>query len=166
LSGFELPVVPGYRVLVAGLGNELLMDDGVGIHVIRLMHSCVSGSVLLAEIGTAVLDALHLLEWADFVICIDAVQANHPPGTVYHFEIGKAGKQGQLVSLHEMGIVGALRFVPEHLQPQEIMVVGVEPCVIDYGLELSQPVQDALPRAAEAVKSLIEGYRMWECGIS
>lgn len=148
----------GPRILIAGLGNELLTDDGVGIHVVHRLAGSLPPDVIATEVGTAVLDALHLFEWADCVIAVDAVQAGHEPGTVYTFDMRAAGRAGGHVSLHELSIVGALRFVDEQLHPVAVHVVGVEPAVIDYGMELSPAVAAALPAAEAAVRDLVATF--------
>ena len=75
------------RILIAGLGNCLLRDDGIGVHAIRSLQQNPPPGVVVAEVGTAVLDALHLLEWAEKILAIDAMQAGGNPGTLYAFGV-------------------------------------------------------------------------------
>ena len=146
------------HILVAGLGNELLRDDGVGIHAVRLFlqtQSRLGANMIVAEIGTAVLDALHLIEWADYVLAIDAMQAGGPPGSVYaapaaDIEPGNKRQGG----LHELNLLAALRLMPAGPQPQ-ITILGVEPEVIAFGLDLSPRVEAALPRVVDEARNLI-----------
>jgi hydrogenase maturation protease len=136
--------IKGPRILIAGLGNLLLKDDGVGIHAIRELQKSPPRGVVVAEIGTAVLDGLHLLEWADRILAFDAMQAGGPPGTLYSFSLSDAAPKPSNSSLHEMDLLAALRFLPKH-HPAEVKVLGVEPGVIDYGLDLTPDVAAALP---------------------
>ena len=53
------------RILIVGIGNALLQDDGVGVHAVRELIKDPPSGVMCVEVGTAVLDALHLIEWAD-----------------------------------------------------------------------------------------------------
>jgi len=146
------------RILIAGLGNVLLMDDGVGVHAVRELLNDAPAGACVAEVGTAVLHALHLLETADRILAIDAVQAGGPPGTVYVFRAGDEKVQHR-VSLHELSLMGALRFLgPAHPRP-EIVILGVEPETIDYGLELTKEVAAALPQVLRVAKEIAE---MWE----
>ncbi|MFH1999276.1 MAG: hydrogenase maturation protease, partial [Planctomycetota bacterium] len=118
------------RVLIAGLGNSLLMDDGVGVHAVRALLRDPPDSVEIAEIGTAVLDALHLLENADIVIALDAIQAGRPPGTVLEISEGSLQKPGGLGrSVHEVGLREAIAMLPQDKQPQ-LIILGVEPAMI------------------------------------
>jgi hydrogenase maturation protease len=100
------------RILIAGLGNLLLRDDGVGIHAVRQFQR-VSGSRYRAvEVGCAVLDALHLLEWSEKILLIDAMEAGGPPGTVYRVSSIEELDGGAVpASLHELSIVQALRMI-------------------------------------------------------
>jgi hydrogenase maturation protease len=95
-------------------------------------------------VGTAVLDSLHLLSWADKILAIDAMVAGGKPGTVYSFGGPDVEKRGIRTSLHELGLLSALRFLPRQKNP-EIQILGIEPETIEYGLELTSAVQKALP---------------------
>lgn len=147
------------RILIAALGNELLMDDGIGVHVVRELRKLkLPRGVVAFEIGTAVMDALHLFEWADKVIGVDAVEAGQPAGTVYTFDVAKAGAPEQQMSLHELSLTGALRFVDEHRRPVQIHIIGVEPEKIEFGTDLSATVAASVPRAIEAIDELIVAW--------
>ena len=142
------------RILVAGLGNVLLKDDGVGVHAVRELRKVLPRRILAVEVGTAVLDALHLFEWADRIIGIDAMQAGGPPGTIYSFGVEDVDDPGVKASLHEMGLIAGLRFMRG--PHPKISMLAVEPETMDFGMELSAPVQDALPKLIQAVKTMAE----------
>lgn len=146
------------RILIAGLGNLLLKDDGVGVHAVQELQQNPPKGTKVVEVGCAVLDALHLFEWADIVLGIDAMQAGGAPGTVYRFGIDDVAEDNHHASLHEVNLVSALRFLPEDARP-EIAMLGVEPEIIDYSLDLSQSVSAALPQVVEVVRSMVEGWR-------
>lgn len=146
------------RILVAGLGNVLLMDDGVGVHVVDALRQDAPPGVCVVEIGTAVLDALHLLEWADKVLAVDAMQTGAAPGTIYRFGERDIAGGGVPVSLHELGIKAALRLLPDPPQA-EIVFIGVEPQRIDYGLDLTPAVQAALPSVVGLVKQIVADWQ-------
>jgi hydrogenase maturation protease len=146
------------RILIAGLGNLLLRDDGVGVHAVRELQLAPPPGAMVAEVGTAVLGALHLLEWADKVIAIDAMQAGGAPGTVYAFGPGEVAPPGLQASLHELALTSALGFLKRR-SPPEILILGVEPQTIDYGLELTPPVAAALPELIRAARELAARWR-------
>lgn len=147
------------RMLIVGLGNELLMDDGVGIHAVRQISADPVPGALAVEVGTAVLDALHLFEAADRILAIDAMKAGGKPGTIYSFGLDDVERPSLQVSLHELSLVSAFRFLPG-LKLPEIKLLGVEPERIDYGLNLTAPVQNALPRLVTAARDIISN---WKC---
>jgi hydrogenase maturation protease len=146
------------RILVAGLGNLLLQDDGVGVHAVRALHHGVPRGVRAVEVGTAVLDALYLVEWADRILAIDAMAAGGAPGTIYRFGIADVAEAAVKASLHEVDLVAALRFLTNGHRP-EIAVLGVEPATIGAGLELSPSVQAAMPRLVTAAQDIVTRWR-------
>lgn len=123
----------------------------------RELRKILPRRVVAAEVGTAVLDALHLFEWAERIVAIDAMKAGGPPGTIYSFGPDDVDAGGVKASLHELSLVSALGFLGKPHRPQ-ISILGVEPEIIDYGMELSEPVAAAMPRLLEAARRLaLEG---------
>ena len=142
---------------MVGLGNLLLQDDGVGVHAVRALRKVLPLRILAVEVGTAVLDGLHLFEWADRIVAIDAMQAGGAPGTIYSFGVDEVDAGGIQASLHELSLVGALRLLPREHHPG-IQILGVEPASLDFGMELTGPVAAALPRLVETARRLaVEG---------
>jgi len=150
------------RILVAGLGNLLLKDDGVGSHAVRELLKAPPRGVIVADVGCAVLDALHLMKWAEKILAIDAMQAGGAPGTLYLCGLQDVADTDTRASLHELSLLAALRFLPPQAQP-EIVILGVEPETIDYGLDLSPPVAAALPLVTGAAREVVSRWR--ETGI-
>jgi hydrogenase maturation protease len=146
------------RILIAGLGNLLLKDDGVGVHAVRALQQDPPPGALIAEVGTALLDGLHLLEWADKILAIDAMQAGGSPGTVYAFGVDDVAQPKLRASLHELSLITALRLISRKVPP-EIAILGVEPETIDYGLELSPAVISALPQLTAAARDIVDRWR-------
>jgi hydrogenase maturation protease len=146
------------RILIAGLGNVLLRDDGVGVHAIREMQKNPLPGVLAVEVGTAVLDALHLFEWADRILAIDAMQAGGPVGTLYFLRISDIEDRNPQASLHELSLLAALRFLPDGKRPP-IVILGVEPGIIDYGLALLPQVEAILPLVIHSVKEIVSYWQ-------
>jgi len=141
------------RIVIAGLGNLLMADDGVGVHAVGLLEQDPPENTIVAEVGTASLHAQDLLEQADTVIAIDAVSAGGKAGSVYCFDLDDARTE-TFHSLHDLGLAGVLKLIPADKRPC-VIVVGVEPETIDYGMELSPAVQAALPRVVRLVKAII-----------
>ena len=144
------------KTLVIGLGNELLGDEGVGVHVVRrLPRHRLGAEVELLEVGTRILDAGPYIAEAGRLVIVDAVRGDHPPGTVYRIPFEECAHRGVIASMHgfDLARVIALAGADPGLQA---VVIGVEPAVIDWSTELSEAVEEALP----AVFDALEG----ECG--
>lgn len=146
------------RILVAGMGNDLLRDDGAGVHAVRHLAADPPPGAVVAEIGTAVLGALHLLEQADLVLAIDAMQAGGAPGTVYRCALSDLEDVPAGASLHQLGLAGAARLLLPERRPR-IAVIGIEPECIDYGMELTAAVERALPQAVALARSIVREWR-------
>lgn len=146
------------RILVVGLGNELLTDDGVGVHSARRLEEALGGRALVAEVGTAVLNALHLFEAAERILAIDAMQAGGAPGTVYTFTPKEVEQSDQQLSIHELNLVGALRFLPAEHRKKTIRIIGVEPQTIEFGMELTEAVAAALPSVVATALGIVEEW--------
>ncbi len=149
----------GPRILVVGLGNLLLGDDGVGVHAIRELQKDSRLGVLAVEVGTAVLDALHLFEWAEKILAIDAMEGGGSAGTIYTLGGHGIEDRGLRASLHELDLLAALRFLPKQVNP-EINVLGIEPEMIDFGIELSPALQAALPQLVNSARSIVARWRV------
>jgi hydrogenase maturation protease len=146
------------RILIAGLGNLLLRDDGVGVHAVWRFQKSAGNRYRAVEVGCAVLDALHLLEWSEKILLIDAMKAGGPPGTVYWVSSIEELDGGAVpASLHELSIVQALRMISQARSP-EIAIIGIEPEIIDYGLDLSNSVEAALPLVLHTGEKAIEQW--------
>jgi hydrogenase maturation protease len=146
------------RILVAGLGNSILQDDGIGVHAALALQPEAPEGVLAVEVGTAVLDALHLFEWADYILAIDAMQAGGQPGDLYLLdERGVSGGPIQ-TSLHELSLKASLRFAQSPVT-QDVIVIGVEPAEMGFGLDLTPQLQSALPSVVSLAGSIIRQWR-------
>jgi hydrogenase maturation protease len=146
------------RILIAGLGNLLLRDDGVGVHAVRRFQESADQRYRAVEVGCAVLDALHLLEWSEKILLIDAMKAGGSPGTVYWVPSIEELDDGPVpASLHELSIVQALRMIDQTRSP-EVSIIGIEPEIIDYGLDLSPSVEAALPLVLQTGEKKIEEW--------
>lgn len=137
-----------------GLGNELMADDGVGIHAIRRLRDVLPAETPCVEIGTATLRAEALCEQVDIVIAIDAVHADGRPGSVYVLDIDDVAMP-EVDSLHSLSLAGLMHFIPQDRRPR-VLVVGVEPACLVYGLALSEPVEAALPHVIRVVCEIVK----------
>jgi hydrogenase maturation protease len=145
-------------VAIVGLGNLLLMDDGVGIHALQALEANPPPGTTLIDGGTAVLHTADLLEGMDKVVAIDALLGGRAPGSVYLMDGMEANENAARLSIHSCGLREALQFMPAKQRPREILVVGVEPEQIAYHTELSPTVAAALPCVLDTVHAVVEGW--------
>ena len=143
------------RLLILGLGNVLLGDDGVGPAVIaRLRDSYVAaaGSLLL-DGGTLGLSLLPYLEDAQAVILVDAVAADAPAGTLVRLEGADVGPAvATRLSPHQVGVADLLQGARWHdREPARLMLLGIVPESIELGIGLSRAVLRALPDLVDLV---------------
>lgn len=145
-------------MLILGLGNLLLADEGVGVHAAqRIAARARTDGVIVLDIGTAVLDALPALETAERVIIIDAMKADGPPGSVYSIPYDDCLRPSAIASMHGFDLSRVLAMTGRADRP-EITVIGVEPAVIDWSMDLSPKVSSALPAVLRAVENEITRY--------
>ncbi len=154
------------RVLVLGLGNILLKDEGVGVHVAqKLQELALPCNVEVMDGGTACLDVLSLAQGIEKLVVIDALRAGKEAGTIYHarLKIKERDKLEQIfssdskLSLHQMGLVDALAAAEKmNCAPKEIVIIGVEPRKMDWGLELTDEVKQKVPEIINTVLKEIE----------
>ncbi len=144
------------KTLVLGIGNLLLGDEGVGVHTARaLQRATRPEEVVILEVGTAFLEALPELEQADRIIIVDAMQADHAPGTIYRVPFDDCVKPEIIASLHGFDLSRVL-YMAGRITTPEVIVIGVEPARIDWGTELSPVIREAMPAIIEAVRAEID----------
>jgi hydrogenase maturation protease len=146
---------PSGSILIAGVGNVLCGDDGVGVHAVRELQKEPIAGVEIVDIGTAILHGLHFLESADRVLVIDAAKGGQPPGSVYLFDPGPATQAQPIVSIHSIGLREATRLFPPGQPLPAMTVIGVEPRSLECGMDLSEPVRAALPCVLALIRKTV-----------
>lgn len=159
-TGAEVGTEPA-PILVLGLGNLLLTDDGIGSAVLaQLVNSSVMWpkEIEFVDGGTQGLALLAQLEGRRAVIIVDALQTGAPPGTVHRLTLNqlRAISPGRANSAHE-GNAGELLAAAQLLGelPDRLFIVAVEPERISTGFGLSHPVKQAIPNVLDQVSSLL-----------
>ena len=137
--------------LVLGIGNLLLGDEGVGVHAAQALLEESPRGVKIQDIGTAILDALPALLRADRVIILDAMKGHGDPGTIYRVPMDQCTGNSCIGSLHGFDLRSVLALAGREA-PSDVLVMGVEPAAIEWSMELSPQVRNALPRLLEAVR--------------
>ncbi len=141
------------RIVVIGVGNLLQKDEGIGIHAIRALQEIdLPSDIKLIDGGTSP-DLIAYTRAGDKMIIIDAAKAGGEPGAIYRFKPEDlVASEGALTSAHEMGVAENLNLMSlTGNAPKDVVIIGIEPAEIDWGVELSPIVQKALPRLVEVV---------------
>lgn len=148
-------------ILVLGLGNMLLSDDGVGPALLQQLSKSESrwkGEVEFLDGGTQGLALLGHLSGRRALIIVDALKRGAPAGTVHRLTLTELREvtPGRASSGHESNageLLAAAQLLDE--LPDRLFVVGVEPEKIVTGLGLSRPVKEALTAASDQVTCLL-----------
>ena len=147
------------RITVLGIGNLLLKDEGVGVHLVQKLAGIVDNAkVNIIDAGTSP-DFLSLIDGnIDKLIVVDAVKAGNEPGTIYRLTLDDLELDSKSpVSLHEIGVLDSLKIMAlfDRL-PESMVIIGIEPKTIDFGLDLSPEVEEKLPEIINLVLKEIE----------
>jgi len=155
-------------ILIAGVGNAWLRDDGFGGEVARrLEHLQLPDGVVVMDAGTGGLDlAYEVMRGYDGLVILDVSRQGGEPGTLYLMEPEEASvdggiEDGQVINPHGMDPQTVLRFVKSiGAWPGRVVVIACEPADIEeMGWGLSQQVTVAVDRAVELVLETIEELR-------
>ncbi|MEV0988561.1 hydrogenase maturation protease [Streptomyces sp. NPDC049949] len=156
------------RILIAGIGNVFLGDDGFGVETARRLadpgHG-LPGHVEVVDIGVrGVHLAYQLLDGYDTLVLVDATARGGAPGTLYLIEAAEPGTlapQSPVLDGHQMSPDAVLALLETlcagtgTAPPRRIWVVGCEPGSLEEGIGLSTPVAAAVPEAVRMVLDLV-----------
>ena len=147
------------RVLILGIGNSLLADEGAGIHVLRhLARRSLPDTVALVDGGTHSFSLLEWIETADALIAVDAADLGLEPGTVR--VLRGTGLDAFLAaggrSVHEVNLGDLLQLAElRGLLPRRRALVGIQPGRVGWGLETSEPIRRGVAEATAVVEGLL-----------
>lgn len=148
-------------VVVLGIGNTLMQDDGLGVWAIRALRDAydLPPEVRLIEGGVGGLRLLSVLHDAGFLLMIDAVRKGGVPGTLYRLTPGTLPRRrGPVMSAHEVGISELLSVAELVGKLPRTVILGIEPQEVQkVGLEMTPSIQQAIPRVVEAVVAELRG---------
>ena len=151
------------RILIAGIGNILLQDDGFGPQaIVRLESEYEFGpEVELLDLGTPTLDFVDYLSGREVVILLDALSCGGKPGEVLTFEETQLRKHlpGMRLSAHQPCLAETL-FAAETagIQFKDLRLIGVVGRIFEVGTELSDDVGRATTRALSLVCDILREH--------
>ncbi len=148
------------HVLVAGVGNVFLGDDGFGVEVVRqLAGTPLPAGVEVVDVGIRALHlAYELLSGCDLLVLVDTAPCGQPPGTVSVVEVGAVAVAPPVIDGHGLTPDGVLALIRRlGATPGRTLVVACEPADLTPGMRLSTVVRAAVPEAARLVTEIIGG---------
>ena len=153
-------------ILVLGLGNSIMTDDGFGVKVVNTLSSRYhfQGQVKLIDGGTLGLDLLPHLEEIESLLIIDALDMRATPGDVFRIEGEEVPRAfASKLSVHQMGLQDLLAVaeLQGHV-PSNLVVWGVQPECIEMGTELTTVVEAAVEPVVGKVIEELKGWGV-EC---
>jgi hydrogenase maturation protease len=146
------------NVLVAGIGNVFLGDDGFGVAVAsRLAREPLPDGARVSDFGIRGLHlAFELFDPPDLLILVDATPRGGAPGTLYLIdpEIDASSAGADAHAMDPRAVLAAVRRMTGTLP--RTLIVGCEPADVCEGIELSEPVQRAIEPAIAMIRRLID----------
>ncbi|MEW6161782.1 MAG: HyaD/HybD family hydrogenase maturation endopeptidase [Nitrospirota bacterium] len=142
------------KFVILGVGNLLLSDEGVGVHIANeLMKMELPPEVSVVEGGTNGFHLINVITEADRLIVIDAVKGGGAPGSIYRFDINDVRNcpSGFKTSVHQIGILEVIDLSGLIGKTPQTTVIGVEPKSLELGMELSPEIKAKIPRIIELI---------------
>lgn len=143
------------NIAVIGLGNILLRDEGVGVHVANAIKQKYSffPEIEIVDGGTMGLDLLPIFEGRDKVLIVDAVDFKRKPGYIGIIENDNIPSVlNSKLSVHHINLPDVL-FAAKlmDISPPEICLVGIQPESLDIGLDMTDEIKEKIEALIDAI---------------
>ena len=143
------------NIAVLGIGNLIMQDEGVGIHVIRKLEKEYNfkPEIELIDGGTSGSELYGFFENAEKMIIVDAIDFEEEPGFIGSIEKDDILKRlNTKMSMHNLGLTDVLSHVKLlDIEPSEIFLVGIQPAKIELHDELSDIIISRMDRILEVI---------------
>ncbi|WP_295197381.1 HyaD/HybD family hydrogenase maturation endopeptidase [Veillonella sp.] len=150
------------NITVLGVGNILLTDEGLGVHVVNELDAEYEFTppVNIIDGGTMGMELLTYMRGMTKLLLVDAINGGDAPGTVYEFPHEEMESYfTDHISVHEVGMQDILRIRALQEDPlEDAVVIGVEPESLELGLEVSDTVRAVLPDVKARVIKQLEAW--------
>jgi hydrogenase maturation protease len=153
----------GLKTVILGIGNTLISDDGVGVHIINRLNDeyTFPEDVALIDGGTKGLDLLPFIEGSDRLLIVDAANFRKEPGTI-DTVLGDDIPQflSMKLSMHQIGLPDML-FAAKlmDISPKEMCLIGIQPKSMETGTELSKMI---MSRFDELYAMVLNKLKEWD----
>ena len=150
------------KILVLGIGNTLLADEGVGIVAMHALEARYADrqDMEFLDGGTLSFTLAVPISECDALLVIDAAELGAAPGTVHSFEGDEMDRflgENRKSSVHEVGLLDlrSISMLTGHW-PQHRALIGIQPAFVGWGEELTPDVAAALPEVCNVAAKLME----------
>ena len=149
------------KLLVLGVGNTLMMDEGCGVHAVhefwKEKENFDETQVDFIDGGTFTQDIFFLFEGYEQILVLDIVRAGHTPGTIYSLDEDDLVKnKSQALSLHDIDLLDSLNMARMRGHTPRLKIVGIEPAKIDWGTEMTPAIVKAFPSFMKVARKHIQ----------
>lgn len=137
---------PG-KILIVGVGNRLLGDEGLGPYVIDYLSKLtLPPDIGIIDCGCDLLNLISYQEKPRKIILVDAICAGGKPGKIHRFNFNEfQGIQTKVHSAHQVKVVDALKLLKQvcpNITNCKYILLGIEPKTTDLSFDLSKEVTD------------------------
>lgn len=143
-------------LIVGGLGNPLMSDEGIGLFLVREL-ACLWENLIEAdfiELGTSPMNVVHAIAGRRKAVLVDCAWMDEPEGTIRRFTPKEvvSGKEMPHFSLHEGDLLDALKLSQVLGEcPPEIVIFGIQPVSMEFGEGLSPALEKQIPKYVEII---------------
>jgi hydrogenase maturation protease len=150
------------KTLILGVGNLLMSDEGIGVHIIQHLVSeyHFPEDVQVLDGGTLGTDLLYYLEGVENLLLIDAVEARREPGSLIRLEDDEVPAFMSIkISPHQMGVPDMLAVAKlKDVYPKRLVLLGIQPERVEIGLDLSPLIAGKLDVIIEKVLAQLQDW--------
>lgn len=148
------------KTVIIGVGNLIMGDEGIGIHVVKELQAenKFSQDVEIIDGGTSSFELQLFIEKSEKIIIIDAIKGKKKPGTIYKLSPEKLKRNSSSVtSLHQLNFLHVLELSKMRGYNPKVIIYGIEPEKVELSLELSDNIKSMLPKVVKLINEEVEG---------
>lgn len=137
-----------YKLLILGVGNILMADDGLGVFIAKKLKQTFNnlGNVKILDVGTSILNFLYEIKYTENLIVIDAIRGGKKPGTVYRINFTKENRPFGFTDSHGFSLYEVLEFTRGlWKRPKKVIIYGIEVLDCKPKIGLSPIVKKSIP---------------------